>query len=691
MSDEPHPAQSPLTSWKEIGAHFQKDVRTVQRWERNEGLPVHRHLHRHQASVYAYGSELDSWWLAREGSHHTAPEAPAEPTPPAAAQRRLIRIPLRNAALAIVSLAALAQIASINRGSLEGSNVDRTGEAHAAYWVNDTPGSLIPVTPGDLDDDGRADLAFAAPGANEVYVVLANERRGRGDLREVASTRIAIAENGNASASAPGDVNGDGIPDLSVSVALREPDAFGRTGSTYVLFGRKQWPSRLTIPVDADVTFDVDLSKDVRLGACPGSFDLNGDGINDLLLGGGDFTPTEGISAGAAFVFFGRTRWPARIDVVKNADVRIDGSRKGEGLAPVCACGDWTGDGVSDVALLATESQLWNLLGGRGRVYVFSGRGQWPSRLRAQRDFTLRIDGTRASAVHIEPVIADVNGDGIGDLIVGEAGTYTPPAASGYVNIWLGGTPRAGVLPDRAADVSIEQPEPDARFGAAVLARDVDFDGLQDLIVSEAGTGRIYLFYGRKAWPARGTPAEMGAVTISAGAIGAGFTRLTAGDVDGDGLTELIAAEEAPLLSLRPVARARIMPLYERLAIDVRPEAQPNVIVYPGGTLAVRLRTIRGDAGEIDPATLRAAGANATDYVLRDFDDDGRTELQVYFDNNALHVDDATRALVLTGRTFAGRPLGGVDTVVVHRSGNHVPPNFTPASASGRPRASSLQ
>ena len=54
-----------LDSWKEIAAHLQREVRTVQRWERSEGLPIHRHLHQKLGSVYAYRSELDAWRRGR--------------------------------------------------------------------------------------------------------------------------------------------------------------------------------------------------------------------------------------------------------------------------------------------------------------------------------------------------------------------------------------------------------------------------------------------------------------------------------------------------------------------------------------------------------------------------------------------------------------------------------------------------
>ncbi|MGA7766120.1 MAG: SUMF1/EgtB/PvdO family nonheme iron enzyme [Candidatus Sulfotelmatobacter sp.] len=50
-----------LDSWKEIAAYLKRDERTVRRWER-EGLPVHRHMHKKQASIYAYRAEIDAWW-----------------------------------------------------------------------------------------------------------------------------------------------------------------------------------------------------------------------------------------------------------------------------------------------------------------------------------------------------------------------------------------------------------------------------------------------------------------------------------------------------------------------------------------------------------------------------------------------------------------------------------------------------
>jgi TolB-like protein len=69
-SGTPVPVSGPgqrLDSWKEIAGYLKRHVTTVQRWERQEGLPVHRHVHDKLGSVYAYTSELDEWWRNRAG------------------------------------------------------------------------------------------------------------------------------------------------------------------------------------------------------------------------------------------------------------------------------------------------------------------------------------------------------------------------------------------------------------------------------------------------------------------------------------------------------------------------------------------------------------------------------------------------------------------------------------------------
>ena len=72
-----------LESWKQIAAYLGRDARTVQRWELQEGLPVHRHFHSRQGTVYAFQSEIDAWWQNRrarlEPQSAESPDVPSTP------------------------------------------------------------------------------------------------------------------------------------------------------------------------------------------------------------------------------------------------------------------------------------------------------------------------------------------------------------------------------------------------------------------------------------------------------------------------------------------------------------------------------------------------------------------------------------------------------------------------------------
>ncbi len=99
------PAIKRLNSWKEIARYLGTSVRTVQRWEEIEGLPVHRHEHARVGTVYAYASEVDDWLKGRrtpdKGSHpHDASSSivrvgPASPANGEQAPRRMIVLPFR--------------------------------------------------------------------------------------------------------------------------------------------------------------------------------------------------------------------------------------------------------------------------------------------------------------------------------------------------------------------------------------------------------------------------------------------------------------------------------------------------------------------------------------------------------------------------------------------------------------------
>ena len=71
----------PLGSWKEIANYLKRDERTVRRWEK-EGLPVHRHMHKKRASVYAFRSEVDDWWRRGRTRLEAAKTDTARANPP---------------------------------------------------------------------------------------------------------------------------------------------------------------------------------------------------------------------------------------------------------------------------------------------------------------------------------------------------------------------------------------------------------------------------------------------------------------------------------------------------------------------------------------------------------------------------------------------------------------------------------
>src|SRR5271157_3376732 len=106
------PLDDRLDSWKEIAAYLHRDVTTVQRWEKREGMPVHRHLHDKMGSVYASRTELDSWVRTRNlrevqdnASDAPSPSAPALPSPSTPSTSRSLRKFLSPLAAAAAVLA----------------------------------------------------------------------------------------------------------------------------------------------------------------------------------------------------------------------------------------------------------------------------------------------------------------------------------------------------------------------------------------------------------------------------------------------------------------------------------------------------------------------------------------------------------------------------------------------------------
>jgi TolB-like protein/Tfp pilus assembly protein PilF len=116
---EPFPGTSPtesppmnrLDSWKEIAAYLKRDVTTVQRWEKREEMPVHRHLHDRIGSVYAFTSELDAWQLSRKVPLEEEPEEQAAGVPGKKNDERTKRTADTRRRLALAGVAAVVLLA----------------------------------------------------------------------------------------------------------------------------------------------------------------------------------------------------------------------------------------------------------------------------------------------------------------------------------------------------------------------------------------------------------------------------------------------------------------------------------------------------------------------------------------------------------------------------------------------------
>jgi TolB-like protein/tetratricopeptide (TPR) repeat protein len=111
--DEPClPTAERLDSWKAIAVYLKRGVRTVMRWEKEEGLPVRRHLHQKRGTVYAYRPEVDVWWEGRRARLESEPEAPepAGPEREAGALRPSRRGRVLGAVAVVAALACLGYV-----------------------------------------------------------------------------------------------------------------------------------------------------------------------------------------------------------------------------------------------------------------------------------------------------------------------------------------------------------------------------------------------------------------------------------------------------------------------------------------------------------------------------------------------------------------------------------------------------
>jgi Tol biopolymer transport system component len=163
--DLPHgPNEGRLDSWKKIAVYLKRDITTVQRWEKREGMPVHRHVHDKMGSVYAFQAELDAWMRARSGQ-----VSATEPDPNvAAASRTSWASPFRSrwAAIAVAGALGAAAIALII-----------WFERSDHFWRNPFAGAVYQSVTGF---DGRNEAA--AVSRDGQFIAFLSDRGGRTDV-----------------------------------------------------------------------------------------------------------------------------------------------------------------------------------------------------------------------------------------------------------------------------------------------------------------------------------------------------------------------------------------------------------------------------------------------------------------------------------------------------------------------------
>src|SRR5688572_11525706 len=157
-----------LASWKEIAAYLGRDVRTVLRWHKDRGLPVHRAPGGRKGSVFAETEELDGW--LKSGST-PAPAQPAAPPP----VPHVPRLWLAAAVVAFVAVGVLGVMALIRLRpgppvaslAIEGSRLVARDAAGAARWTRElamtspTLSAARPYVSADLDGDARPETVAA--------------------------------------------------------------------------------------------------------------------------------------------------------------------------------------------------------------------------------------------------------------------------------------------------------------------------------------------------------------------------------------------------------------------------------------------------------------------------------------------------------------------------------------------------
>jgi TolB-like protein/Flp pilus assembly protein TadD len=115
LNESSVPSRGPrLNSWKEIARYLKRDSRTVQLWEKKEGLPVHRHTHASRSTVHAFTDEIDAWQKSRRaGAEAGAEKEESAPLPATTALTAASLTPARRNRISVLAACALLGVALV--------------------------------------------------------------------------------------------------------------------------------------------------------------------------------------------------------------------------------------------------------------------------------------------------------------------------------------------------------------------------------------------------------------------------------------------------------------------------------------------------------------------------------------------------------------------------------------------------